>query len=81
MSTRTLSRRFREQTGTTPARWLLALRVRRAQELLESTALSVERIASAAGFGSTAAFRDRFHRVVGTSPLAYRRAFRSARKR
>jgi transcriptional regulator GlxA family with amidase domain len=78
MSTRTLSRRFREQTGTTPAQWLLTLRVRRAQELLESTALSVERVAAEAGFGSTAAFRDRFRRVVGTSPLTYRRAFRSA---
>ena len=79
MSTRTLSRRFREQTGTTPARWLLALRVRRAQQLLETTAHPIERIAAQAGFGSTATFRDRFHGMVGTSPRAYRRAFRAAR--
>jgi transcriptional regulator GlxA family with amidase domain len=77
MSPRTLARRFREQTGTTPARWLLGLRVRRAQQLLETTPQSVERIAAHAGFGSTATFRDRFHRLVGTSPQAYRRAFRA----
>lgn len=77
MSVRTLSRRFREQTGTTPAQWVLQRRVRRAQELLECSAHSVERIADAAGFGSTASFRDRFRRVVGTSPQAYRRAFRA----
>ncbi|MFE9649812.1 AraC family transcriptional regulator [Streptomyces sp. NPDC006365] len=29
-----------------------------------------------AGFGSPTAFRDRFKRVVGTSPQAYRRAIR-----
>lgn len=76
MSTRTLNRRFREQTGTTPLQWLHRARVRRAQYLLETTTYPVERIASQAGFGSPTAFRDRFKRVVGTSPYAYRRAFR-----
>jgi transcriptional regulator GlxA family with amidase domain len=76
MSTRSLSRRFREQTGTTPARWVLALRVRRAQHLLETSGQPVERIAEAVGLGSTATLRDRFRRIVGTSPQAYRRAFR-----
>src|SRR5262245_38616296 len=46
MSTRTFSRRFREQTGTTPLKWLSLQRVRRAQQLLESTALSMEQIAA-----------------------------------
>ncbi|MFE2039482.1 GlxA family transcriptional regulator [Streptomyces sp. NPDC059477] len=77
MSTRTLNRRFREQTGTTPVRWLHRARVRRAQHLLETTSYSVERIAGQAGFGSPTAFRERFRRVVGTSPQAYRRAFRA----
>ncbi|MFJ5263590.1 GlxA family transcriptional regulator [Streptomyces sp. NPDC088387] len=78
MSTRTLNRRFREQTGTTPLQWLHRARVRRAQHLLETTPYSVERIASQAGFGSPTAFRERFRRVVGTSPQGYRRAFRSS---
>jgi transcriptional regulator GlxA family with amidase domain len=74
-STRTLNRRFREQTGTTPLQWLHRARIRRAQYLLENTTHPVERIAHQAGFGSPTAFRDRFKRVVGTSPYAYRRAF------
>lgn len=79
MSSRTLNRRFREQTGTTPLQWLLRARVRRAQHLLEATDHPVDRIATEAGFGSPTAFRDRFRRVVGTNPQAYRAAFRRLR--
>jgi transcriptional regulator GlxA family with amidase domain len=76
MSTRTLNRRFREQAGTTPLEWLHRTRIRQAQYLLEGTDHPVDRIASQVGFGSPTAFRDRFKRVVGTSPNAYRAAFR-----
>ena len=75
MSTRTLSRRFREQVGTTPAAWLAHARVRRAQRLLETTNLAIEKVATEAGFGSATVMREHFGTVVGTSPLAYRRAF------
>jgi transcriptional regulator GlxA family with amidase domain len=77
MSERTLSRRFREQTGTTALQWLLRARVRRAQFLLERTDHTVERIADQAGFGSPTAFRERFKRVTGTTPHSYRSAFRN----
>ena len=77
VSTRTLIRRFREQTGTTPLQWLHRTRIRRAQHLLETTQHSVERIAAQAGFGSPTAFRDRFKRIAGVSPHAYRRSFSS----
>ncbi|MET8949630.1 helix-turn-helix domain-containing protein [Streptomyces sp. NPDC004533] len=79
MSARTLNRRFREQAGTTPLQWLHRARIRRAQYLLETTSYPVERIATQAGFGSPTAFRDRFKRVVGTSPYAYRKTFQGAR--
>jgi transcriptional regulator GlxA family with amidase domain len=79
MSTRTLSRRFREQVGTTPAFWVTRARVRRAQRLLETTNLSVERLAADVGFGSSAVLRDHFGRIVGTSPQSYRRSFRGIR--
>ncbi|WP_169984601.1 MULTISPECIES: GlxA family transcriptional regulator [unclassified Microbispora] len=75
MSERTFSRRFRQQTGTTPLQWLLRARVRRAQYLLENTDHGIERIAAQAGFGSPTAFRERFKRVVGTTPQAYRSSF------
>jgi transcriptional regulator GlxA family with amidase domain len=77
MSTRTFSRRFSEQTGTTPLQWLLRARVRHAQYLLENTDHAVERIAVQAGFGSATAFRERFRRVTGTTPRSYRATFRS----
>jgi len=77
MSTRTLNRRFREQTGTTPLQWLHRARIRQAQHLLETTGDAVDRIGERVGFGSPTAFRDRFKRIVGTSPHAYRHAFRT----
>ncbi|WP_250029577.1 GlxA family transcriptional regulator [Paractinoplanes maris] len=79
MSTRTLNRRFREQTGTTPLQWLHLARIRHAQHLLETTAQPVDRIGTQVGFGSPTAFRDRFKRIVGTSPHSYRRSFRTDR--
>ncbi|HEX4250894.1 MAG TPA: helix-turn-helix domain-containing protein [Pseudonocardia sp.] len=79
MSTRTLNRRFREQTGSTPLQWLHRARIRQAQYLLEATAHPVDRVAAQVGFGSATAFRDRFKRIVGTSPNAYRAAFRGLR--
>jgi transcriptional regulator GlxA family with amidase domain len=75
MSTRTLNRRFREQTGTTPLQWLHRTRVRQAQYLLEATSHPVDRIATQVGFGSPTAFRDRFKRIVGTNPNSYRAAY------
>ncbi|MFP3964765.1 helix-turn-helix domain-containing protein [Actinomadura fulvescens] len=77
VSVRTLTRRFRAQAGTTPLQWLLRARIHRAQQLLESTDLPVERVAAEAGFGSPVTLRAHFARMVGASPLAYRHAFRT----
>ncbi|GJF25790.1 MULTISPECIES: helix-turn-helix domain-containing protein [Streptomyces] len=74
-STRTLIRRFRDQTGTTPLQWLHRARIRQAQHLLETTEHSVERIGGQVGFGSPTTFRDRFKRTTGVSPQTYRRTF------
>jgi transcriptional regulator GlxA family with amidase domain len=70
-----LSRRFREQTGTTPRQWLCQARVRRAQQLLETTEHSLDAIAAAVGFGSASTLRECFQRIVVTSPSDYRRTF------
>lgn len=78
MTPRTFARRFREQTGTTPIQWLLKSRVRRAQELLETTSASVDRVAVAVGFDSQVTFRARFRSVVGLTPSSYRRRFSTA---
>jgi transcriptional regulator GlxA family with amidase domain len=80
-SVRTLNRRFREQTGTTPLQWLIRARVRRAQVLLETTGQPIERVAAAVGFASPAVLRQHFHRIAATSPQDYRRAFRGRSQR
>ncbi|MFI2073520.1 GlxA family transcriptional regulator [Streptomyces triculaminicus] len=76
ISIRTLNRQFRAQTGTTPLQWLLGARIHRAQELLETTDLPVTHIADRTGFGSPVTLRHHFTRRTGTSPHAYRAAFR-----
>lgn len=78
MSTRTLNRRFREQMGTSPLQWLLRTRIRHAQHMLEVTDHPIDRVSEKVGFTSSAAFRERFKRIVGTTPLAYRAAFSSS---
>lgn len=79
MSSRNLARHFRATTGTTPLRWLLAQRIHRAQELLETTQDSVEAIAAATGMGTATTLRRHFNRALGVPPDAYRRTFRSER--
>ena len=76
LSVRTLNRRFHQQIGLSPLKWILSARIRRAQQLLESTALSIEDVATAAGFDSASAFRARFHRQVGVNPSTWRNTYR-----
>ncbi|WP_077059294.1 helix-turn-helix domain-containing protein [Streptomyces sp. MP131-18] len=77
MSSRNLTRHFHAATGTTPLRWLLTQRVRRAQELLETTTDSVDAVAAATGMGTATTLRRHFNRTVGVPPDTYRRTFRS----
>jgi transcriptional regulator GlxA family with amidase domain len=76
MSSRHLSRHFRAATGTTPLQWLLTQRIRRAQELLETTDASVDAVATATGMGTATTLRRHFNRTVGVPPDTYRRTFR-----
>jgi len=75
MSARTFARHFRAVVGATPHQWLLRQRVLAAQQLLETTDRSIDRIADDVGFGSAATLRMHFQRVVHTTPQAYRRTF------
>ncbi|MFJ7149528.1 GlxA family transcriptional regulator [Streptomyces sp. NPDC100445] len=77
MSVRTFTRRFREEVGVSPGQWLTRQRTERARHLLESTGLSMDRVAREAGFGTAQSMRQHLLRVLGVTPTAYRRTFRA----
>lgn len=77
LSERHLGRRFREQTGTTPARFVERVRVEVARDLLERTDLPVDAVGGRAGFGSSETMRRSFLRVLGVGPAEYRGRFQT----
>ncbi|WP_234336324.1 GlxA family transcriptional regulator [Streptomyces sp. NRRL S-920] len=77
LGVRSLTRRFRAETGLTPLQYLLRMRIQHAQRLLERTDDPVERIAARSGLGTPANLRHHFQRSTGTSPTIYRTAFRA----
>ncbi|MFI2410853.1 GlxA family transcriptional regulator [Streptomyces sp. NPDC018947] len=78
MSLRTFARRFHDEVGVSPGRWLIQQRVARARHLLESSDLPVDRIAGRVGFATGASLRQHLQASIGVSPQAYRRTFRAA---
>lgn len=76
MSTRTLTRRFRAETGCSPLQWLLHQRIDLARELLEATDLPIPEVARRAGMGTAESLRQHMTRRHGLTPTAYRTAFR-----
>ncbi|MEV0319003.1 GlxA family transcriptional regulator [Streptomyces sp. NPDC050658] len=79
MSRRTFDRRFRSLTGSAPLQWLITQRVLQAQRLLETSDYSVDEVAGRCGFRSPVALRGHFRRQLGSSPAAYRAAYRARR--
>ena len=75
LSPRSLTRRFAEAAGTSPARWLLEQRVAAGAALLETTDAPVEDVGALVGLPSPAAFRRHFARVMGVPPSVHRRQF------
>lgn len=75
VSPRTLSRRFRADTGLTPLAFVQAQRVRRAQHLLATTTRPVGEVAAQVGYTDPSTFSELFRRVVGMAPRDYRTQF------
>ncbi|UKY47704.1 GlxA family transcriptional regulator [Streptomyces inhibens] len=75
MSPRTFYRRLQAATGTTPLQWLLNQRLGRAQGLLESTDLPMDKVGELSGLGTANNLRHHFLKQIGVSPSDYRRAF------
>lgn len=67
------SRRFRAETGDSPANFLIRLRIRRAEELLRTTDLDIETIALRLGYENAASFTNIFTQKTGMSPRRFRK--------
>ncbi|MFJ7217776.1 GlxA family transcriptional regulator [Amycolatopsis sp. NPDC098790] len=77
VSTRSLLRRFRAETGQTPLGYLQAARVRRAKHLLETTDRTVAGVAAEVGYRDPGTFSALFTRLTGQRPGDYRATFKA----
>ena len=73
VSERTVTRRFREETGMTPTEFVASVRIDQARALLEQTDWPIERIAARSGFGSSDALQRAFAQRLRSTPREYRR--------
>ena len=78
LSERTFARRFKDETGMTPAAYVETARVQAARVALETTPRGIEQIAFAAGFQNAERMRRAFQRHLGVSASDYRDRFRGA---
>lgn len=77
MSARQLERRFQAEVGMPPRRFLIAVRLAAARELLATTDRAVEAIAAEVGFADASHFARAFRQATGLTPTAYRRTRRA----
>ncbi|MFJ8627913.1 GlxA family transcriptional regulator [Kitasatospora sp. NPDC093550] len=78
VSERQLTRIFKTELGTTPSAYVESARVELARQQLESGDATLERIATACGFGTTDTLVRAFRRRLDTTPTDYRQRFRTA---
>jgi transcriptional regulator GlxA family with amidase domain len=76
LAARTFKRRFEAATGYAPLDYVLSLRMEEAKQMLETSDMPIDELASESGYTEPAAFRRVFKRATGLSPLQYRQKFR-----
>lgn len=72
LSTHHFGEAFKASTGTSPHRYLVERRIRRAKELLLGAEQSIAEIAISVGFASHSHFTDNFRKLTGTTPSRFR---------
>lgn len=75
MSSRHFSRKFQQETGLPPMRFLTRMRLETSRTLLEQGKLNIQTVAKQCGFQSTETFRRQFQDVYGLSPKHYQGRF------
>ena len=76
MSTSWFNRSFRGAVGTSPMKYILDIRIRNAQVLLETTDYSIANIAAVIGYDNPMYFSRMFRKAKGLSPAKYRKTYR-----
>lgn len=71
-----LLKKFYASFGTTPAQYIIRVRIERAKALLTSSSLPIGEIATVAGFHSPSHFCVSFMKHVGIAPMAFRQSHR-----
>lgn len=69
---------FKEETGTSPARFLKTLRLEKAKALIEGTFLSLKQIMVKVGIRDRRHFAEDFKKAYGSAPAGYREQHRKA---
>jgi AraC-like DNA-binding protein len=72
LSLRQVQRMFQQSLDTTPTKYYLRLRLRRARELLLQSRMSITEIAIACGFQSTCHFSKCYRALYGRTPRSER---------
>ncbi|WP_135548725.1 AraC family transcriptional regulator [Paenibacillus cymbidii] len=76
ISYRSLSRRFKRQTGLSLIEKLNDIRISRAKKLLQETDMTLREIAAATGYDNEYYLSNQFHRYAMTTPGQYRKRSR-----
>jgi len=72
MSRSTFKRKFSNIFGCSPGQWIRNKKIEMAEQLLKSTAMTIEAISFEVGYENTSHFIDAFKNLRGTTPAQYR---------
>jgi YesN/AraC family two-component response regulator len=75
-----LSKKFKEELGTSFVHVLSEIRMAKAIQLLDSTDITISKIAELVGFENQHYFSTSFKKIVGVSPIQYRQGYPSKPK-
>ncbi|MFT6389880.1 MAG: AraC family transcriptional regulator [Cellvibrionaceae bacterium] len=67
------SRLYKQAAKISPYQYILQCRLKRAQELLSSSCIAIQKIAFQIGYNDSSAFNKAFNKYVGITPSAYRK--------
>lgn len=78
LSPKYLSKLFKEEMGVTYTDYVTSRRMEQAKVLIENNNMTIDRVASSVGYGTTAYFIKRFKEMYGCTPGSYVRSLTSA---